>query len=53
MIEYRRGRVNILDRPKFEAAACECYRIVKDSHDRLMPKGDRQIVHTAESNGRL
>jgi len=38
MIEYRRGRVNILDRPKFEAAACECYRIVKDSHDRLMPK---------------
>jgi CRP-like cAMP-binding protein len=38
MIEYRRGKVTIVDRPKFESAACECYRIVKDSHDRLMPK---------------
>jgi len=53
MIEYRRGRVNILDRPKFEAAACECYRIVKDSHDRLMPKGQKQTVQLVESNGRL
>ena len=38
MIEYRRGRVTIVDRPKFEAAACECYEIVKASHQRLMPK---------------
>jgi len=30
--------VTIVDRPKFESAACECYRIVKDSHDRLMPR---------------
>jgi len=40
MIEYRRGRVTIVDRPKFETAACECYRIVKASHDRLVPKAE-------------
>ena len=39
MIEYRRGKVTIVNRPKFEAAACECYGIVKASHERLMPKG--------------
>lgn len=38
MIEYRRGKVTIVDRPKFEAAACECYGVVKASHDRLVPK---------------
>jgi len=40
MIEYRRGRVTIVDRPKFETAACECYSIVKASHDRLVPKAE-------------
>ena len=43
MIEYRRGKVTIVDRPKFETAACECYRIVKDTHDRLMPKIREQV----------
>ena len=38
MIEYRRGKVTIVDRTKFEGAACDCYRIVKTSHDRLRPK---------------
>jgi len=31
LIEYGRGRIRIIDREGLEAAACECYRIVKDS----------------------
>jgi CRP-like cAMP-binding protein len=30
LIEYRRGRIHILDRPGLEIAACECYPIVRD-----------------------
>ena len=31
LIEYGGGNMKILDRAGLEAAACECYRIVKDS----------------------
>lgn len=30
LIEYHRGRVKIVDREGLEAAACDCYRIVRD-----------------------
>jgi CRP-like cAMP-binding protein len=35
LIRYSRGRVHILDRPGLEAAACPCYRIVRESFERL------------------
>ena len=35
LISYRRGRITILDRPGLEAAACECYRIVKGEFERF------------------
>ena len=35
LIRYRRGRITILDRPGLEAAACECYRIVRGEFARL------------------
>jgi CRP-like cAMP-binding protein len=29
MIQYSRGSVGILDRPKLEAAACDCYQVIE------------------------
>lgn len=33
LISYSRGDITILDRKGLEAAACECYEVVKDMHD--------------------
>ena len=35
LIEYRRGRVKILDSENLEAAACECYKVTKHLYDGL------------------
>ncbi len=32
LIEYQRGRVRIINRENLEAAACDCYQIMKDLH---------------------
>jgi CRP-like cAMP-binding protein len=42
LIDYRRGRITVLNRPRLEARACECYAVVKKEFDRLLP-------HVAES----
>jgi CRP-like cAMP-binding protein len=36
-IEYSRGRIAVLDRPKLESLCCECYAVVKKETDRLKP----------------
>jgi len=35
LIDYRRGRLTVLDRPGLEARACECYQVVKKEFNRL------------------
>jgi CRP-like cAMP-binding protein len=37
LIEYQNGQMTILDGPKLEAAACECYGFVVRERDRLLP----------------
>jgi CRP-like cAMP-binding protein len=37
VIQYSRGRITVLDRPKLEASVCECYSVVKREYDRLLP----------------
>jgi CRP-like cAMP-binding protein len=36
LIEYRRGRVRVVDRAGLEGAACECYAVVRAEFDRLL-----------------
>jgi CRP-like cAMP-binding protein len=35
LIEYRRGKVTILEREKLEAAACDCYKVIKQLYEGL------------------
>jgi hypothetical protein len=37
VIEYSRGRITVLDRPRLETLSCECYAVVKKETDRLLP----------------
>lgn len=36
VIEYHRGKITIIDRPKLETLSCECYDVVKKETDRLL-----------------
>jgi len=36
-IRYRRGVVDIIDRPALETLACECYGVVRGTYERLLP----------------
>lgn len=35
IIRYRRGKLSIVDRPVIESLACECYRALAASFERL------------------
>lgn len=37
VIEYHRGHIHVIDRKKLESLSCECYQVVKDEIERLMP----------------
>lgn len=37
LINYSRGHITVLDRPKLEKRVCECYAVVKKEMDRLLP----------------
>ncbi len=37
LISYHRGHIAVLDQEGLEARSCECYRVVNDEYDRLLP----------------
>jgi CRP-like cAMP-binding protein len=37
VVNYRRGRITVLDRSRLQSLACECYQVVKKEFDRLLP----------------
>jgi hypothetical protein len=37
VIEYARGKITVLDRPKLERLSCECYNVVRNETHRLQP----------------
>lgn len=45
VIEYNRGQITVLDRPKLEELSCECYAVVKKETDRLL-----HYISTIEAN---
>jgi CRP-like cAMP-binding protein len=43
-IEYRRGRIRILDARALEAMACECHRTTRGDFERLLGKAGRRLT---------
>jgi CRP-like cAMP-binding protein len=37
VIKYHRGHITVMDRPQLEQLCCECYAVVKNETDRLLP----------------
>jgi CRP-like cAMP-binding protein len=37
LIDYKRGRIHIVDRHGLEERACECYAVVREEYERLLP----------------
>jgi CRP-like cAMP-binding protein len=38
LIHYRRGRIEIVDRPRLEKRSCECYGVVRRKTDEIFSK---------------
>lgn len=38
LIRYSRGRITVLNRKGLEMRVCECYAVVKDEYERLLPR---------------
>jgi CRP-like cAMP-binding protein len=41
VIEYSRGHITVLDRPRLEQLCCECYAVVRKESARLLPRRPR------------
>lgn len=48
LIRYRRGRIELKDRPALEARVCECYATVRNEDERLF----KQLPHTRPTPAR-
>jgi CRP-like cAMP-binding protein len=51
LISYRRGTIQVLDRPGLEKASCECYAIVKERFDAFLEPPETAVP--SDTTGRL
>ena len=51
LIDCRRGRITVVNRPKLEERVCECYQAVKSELIRLLPLADdnREVANNVSS----
>ncbi len=42
LVDQARGRIIVRDRAGLEAAACECYHVIRDAHEQIL--GSKQLV---------
>ena len=52
LISYRRGRIQVLDRPGLEKAACECYAIVKERFDAFLTPPSTAVQGNTKGRGK-
>ena len=51
-IDYSRGRIRLVNRALLESKACECYRIVRATYERMLPKEFASLpAASAHGNG--
>lgn len=43
LIRYSRGQITVIDRAGLERRTCECYAVVKNEFDRLLPARDSKV----------
>lgn len=53
LIQYRRGKITVVDRPGLEARVCECYQVVKTEFDRLLPWSCPYALQTGHRHNSL
>jgi CRP-like cAMP-binding protein len=53
LIEHKRGKVTVSNRPGLEAAACECYREMQNELDEFLPRQKKaaQVFEVAQNQG--
>lgn len=49
VIDYHRGHITVIDRPKLEMFSCECYEVVKKESDRLLPYATTKLHYHAKN----
>jgi len=53
LINYSRGHIDVLDRDGLEGRVCECYQVVKNEFDRLMPKDAYREKHMGTNTAHI
>jgi len=52
ILKYSRGRITVLDQPRLRRMACECYEVVKNEFERLLPWDNDRASSAANVDGK-